>query len=190
MIRNFGTVSGITNQAQGLDIGISTGGGITGIQRGTAILAGSATSVNITISPVDLTRSIVLVQSYNHASSATTSALISIRAVINSATNILLVRNEASASHPVTYTWTVIEFASVKSLQKGQKSLALASDTVTVSSVNTSKSLMFFSYSSTGLMAGGIAPVMGSVTNATTLTFNQLGTTPTTLIEWQLIEFP
>ena len=73
----------------------------------------------------------------------------------------------------------------LKSVQRGQKELADAavSDTVTITAVDMTKAWLVFSFQGTQTTC------MGDITNSTTLTFTRSGTAAIFYIEWQVIEF-
>lgn len=165
---------------------VGGGAGIKSIQQGTGSIAAGVDSVNIPISTIDLNKSIVLVNSYNNSDGTTPSTQISLRAVITSPANIQLIR--ATPTQSAGYSWTVIEFMSVKSLQKGAKTLStIGSITVAVSAVNVSKSLLFYSHSNGSGSASAIHAVMGAITNSTTLSFSHMSAA-NPIVEWQLVE--
>ena len=77
----------------------------------------------------------------------------------------------------------------IKSIQKGQTTIAAASasNTATITSVDTDKSVLIFS--STAGTNDVTELARGVITNATTLTFTRVGTTGATIVEWQVVEY-
>ena len=126
IVRNFGTVSGITEQPTGLDFGLS-GDLIKSIQKG----VGSGT---ITVNPVDTTKSIAFL-------SVQTGGIPSAnpRIQLTNATTVTVTN-----SH-VGIEWTVIEFKKIKSIQSGTATGGSACSSV-ISAVDNSKSNIFWSY--------------------------------------------
>lgn len=161
-------------------------GNIKSIQSGIGTIANASTVANVSISAVDLTKSIVIVSSYGPTAS-TLSGSLAVRGKLTSSTNLQVTRN--NSSNNITFSWTVIEFNNVKSLQTGQKVLAATSGTVTISSITPTRAVLFFSASTAANTINDyIPPLIGTITDATTLTFNTLNTSGFT-IEWQVIEF-
>ena len=79
--------------------------------------------------------------------------------------------------------------SAIKSIQKGQTTIAAASasNTATITSVDTDKSVLIFSLTAGSNSVTGLA--RGVITNATTLTFTRVGTTGDTIVEWQVVEY-
>ena len=126
IVRNFGTVSGITEQPTGLDFGLS-GDLIKSIQKG----VGSGT---FTINPVDTTKSIAFL-------SVETGGVPSANPTIQ-LTNATTVTVTNSSPY---IEWTVIEFKKIKSIQSGTATGASGCFPV-ISAVDGSKSNLFWSY--------------------------------------------
>ena len=81
-------------------------------------------------------------------------------------------------------------FSVVKTLQRGTKVLAATSDTVTVTAVDTAKSLLLMNFECDNVaVIPGDAFVRGTLTNGTTLTFTKGTATGNSTISWQLVEF-
>lgn len=113
---------------------------IKSIQRGTSTISASNPSVNTAITSIDTTKSIIRITT--KSSSIFGASYDICKAVITSSTQLTFTRN-TSNTNSITIYWEVIEFNNVKSLQSGQSGFAVT--TVTVSAVNTSKSLLFSS---------------------------------------------
>ena len=126
IVRNFGTVSGITEQPTGLDFGLS-GDLIKSIQEGT----GSGT---ITIKPVDTTKSIAFL-SVQTGGTPTTNQTIQ----LTNATTVTVTNSNGYNE------WTVIEFKKIKSIQSGTAT-GLSDCSAVISAVDNSKSNIFWSY--------------------------------------------
>lgn len=186
MIRKFGSIAGLEMQPSGLDVGLGGGSVSKSIQRGsTLLLTGATTTINITITSVDMSKSIVIVSTIPKAGS-TQNAEIYVRGILTSSTNLQLVRNTGSGATDVS--WVVVEFNNVKSLQTGSKSISVASATVTVSAVNTSKSLLFASWTTADTTNSFEGLTNYVLTDSTTLTFTQNGFYSKS-IQWYLVEF-
>ncbi len=172
---------------RGFDVDSGT---IKSIQRGSTTME-SVSSLNITISSVDITKSIVRV---TISAANTTTSWNAVSAKITSATNIQLNRQVSWATTPRVY-WEVIEFNSVASIQSGAYTQAHSTNIdevrdVTISSVNTSKSLIFFSNQYTVANNEWGYNTLGAFFNsATVLRFTIRGQGQTIYMEWQVIEF-
>lgn len=162
------------------------GGGnlIKSIQRGTLTFP-SATITNVTISSVDLTKSIVLVTSIGDSVNP---AVGCVKGKLTSATNLALSK---ATTLTANVSWQVIEFYNVKSLQTGDYTLITAAGTVTVSAVSPTKSLLICSWESTASTSGAnYAALNYNLTNSTTITFDIINSANQGRnIHWQLIEF-
>jgi len=170
----------------------ATIGGITGtasniksIQRGNMTL--SANSSTVTIASVDLTKAIVRM-SYS-MSSGGTSGIANDCATVALTNATTLTFSVGTYYDNVNINWEVIEFNNVKTLQSGQKSTALASDSITIASINPLKAMLFYTFS--GIQTGGTMPPIFTnayIYNATTIITSQY-TTYTKVINWQVVEF-
>lgn len=187
MIRNFGA-TGITNQAQGIDLGLGGGSNIKSIQRGSTNVVGS--SVNVTISAIDITKAIARVQfSGTGGNSNGYEQNVTIK-IVNSTT--IQITPSVSSSVTKTVHWEVIELNNVKSLQQGMASVSTTavSTTVSISSVDLSKSMIFYSFSTDAGAAGSQTMVLDvSFTNSTTITISYGGYGAPGRVAWQVIEF-
>lgn len=183
MIRNFGGVTGVTNQPTGLDIGVGGGSNVKSIQRGVTTF--SAITTNATIASIDLTKSIVKISFVPLNSNGQFGI---VKAKLTSSTNLEL-KQIAFTQATVVY-WEVIEFNNVKSLQTGMISLTATTNTVTIAAVNTSKCIVFCSWDSNDVSGANIKQGHCSygLTSSTVLTVNQSDTVLHE-IEWQVIEF-
>lgn len=160
------------------------GSNIKSIQRGVASV--NSTAINIPLTSVDVTKSIVIIQVNSNGENNT--QFVAISAKLTTATNLLLSRNATSGTALVS--WQVIEFNNVKSKQTGTKITNLSSDTATITSVSTAKSILISTYITAVNVASISACFNNTVlTNSTTITFNTYNITNTTTYEWQVIEF-
>jgi len=172
---------------QGLDkfkvSGDGGGSNIKSIQRGTFTM--TATSNTITISSIDITKSVVMV-TITGATSAAYDASSSTKGVLTNPTTLTLTRQDTT--YGIVVTWVVVEFNNVKSLQTGIKYMS-ANTTVTISSVNVSKSLVFDSSdnNNTGVRSQ-IIDSRCDLINPTTLSFT-VSSGVGYNHAWQVIEF-
>lgn len=126
------------------------GASVRSIQRGKALITSTTTTLNITITEVDLNRAIVVLHQSLPNSAATDSRDYMIVADINTTTNLRL-RRFASPTLNVEVYWEVIEYNNVKSLQKALILLDAGITTpneqdVTITAVNVSKSIFNYSH--------------------------------------------
>lgn len=179
-----------------MGVGYLTGQGggssnIKSIQRGATTL--TAQSLDLTISSVDLNKSIVIMSYSDLNNSADGNSLI--RAKLTSSTNINFYLGQGY-SMPKYIEWQVIEFNNVKSIQRGDfttPSTAITTfvdkSSVTINSINVGKSLIFASfaselgYSSQYTMVGNY-----QISNTTTITLAK-GNSVQRFWHWQVVEF-
>lgn len=162
---------------------------IKSMQSGDASIATNVGGTNITIETVNLSKAIVLITESNSTSTGNPQ-YVKVRAKFTSPTNINLVREGTSSSISCEISWKVIEFNNVKSLQYGDYSLTVANSErpVTISSVNTNKSMLFFSFSSSLTSNDTIAMMCkGKILDSTTINFKS--GSATIVISWFLVEF-
>jgi hypothetical protein len=186
MIRNFGGVTGLVSQPTGLDLGVGGGSNIKSSQRGELTLGALTTTTDVTISTVDLTKSIVKisVQSPNNVNLNQWTCY----ATLTSPTNLQFVIPTASGTTGLV-SWEVIEFNNVKSLQSGLTSMTSLTMNVTISAVNLNKSILFFSNNSNAtLIATHYFTLEGLLTASTNIKFSTLFANVITA-KWYVIEF-
>lgn len=187
MIRNFGA-TGITSQPAGLDLGVGGGSNIKSIQRGSATIGAGLTYLDVTISNVDSTKTVVILNS-DITSGALSQTLV--RGVLTSNTNLRLsVGGTTSAINVVQ--WQIIEFQNIKSSQQGT-SVASASTSdilTTISSVNMAKSILFFTCDSANTTASTFVNslISLSISTPTTLAYHNPDSY-TKNVSWYVVEF-
>lgn len=186
MIRKFGGAAGIDGQPQGIDIGVG-GSNIKSIQRG--LLNVSAAISDITISNVDLSKSIVIVKAACTSFGSTAAYECVAQGFLTSGTNVRIKLGDHYSYNTVEVAWQVIEFNNVKSLQTG----FATGGTTSISAVNMSKSVVFSSEKITESGSGyDLARYfMNAVrlVTSTLLAFDRNGNATTLEIYWQVIEF-
>jgi hypothetical protein len=121
------------------------GGNIKSLQKGETSITASSSSTNITINAVDTSKAIVLI-SFFGAESVMERALV--KAEITTSTNINLSRFSSASTNPIDISWVVVEFDNVKSLQKGNFTMSASPSSISISAVDTQKTLIFVSYNS------------------------------------------
>lgn len=189
MIRKFGGAIGVDSQPLGLDIGLS-GSNIKSIQRGSFVYS-NKTTFNVTISSVDMSKSIVIVSTDSRTGSAGKNSVVG---NLTTSTNINFSTYYADASFNNYVSWQVIEFNNVKSLQRGTQALITTDTTknITISAVNDLKSIVFASVrtddnSNNYSSENSICAEITTTTNILFTRYNPFATNAT--IYWQVIEF-
>lgn len=121
------------------------GSNIKSIQRGVAnMMNGVFTDinrVNVAISAIDINKSIILLSFHGEDA---TSANSSIMAEILSATEILFSTSQ-KPSYGGLFSWQVIEFNNVKSIQRGTSVIPtdVSTENITINPINLSKSFIY-----------------------------------------------
>jgi hypothetical protein len=157
------------------------------VQRGSSFL--SSTTTNVAVNYTEPARSFPLI-SYRIFGS-TYGADDFVRAKLTSSVNLAL-SADAVGSPQGQAEWQVVEYANVTvtsgDLSFGTADLNLTAD---VAITNTSKAWLYYNYQSAGGTSANIAQklVHGTVTNATTLSFNRTKSGQTLTLTWYLLEF-
>ncbi|HEU4341099.1 MAG TPA: hypothetical protein VFU31_05965, partial [Candidatus Binatia bacterium] len=159
------------------------------VQRGVRFLTSSETSANVTLPvAVDLSRSFVFVSVAPNSSSSNRDERWTIRSQLTSSTNLELSRNESGFSLDVYWQVVQMEGASV---QRGLTTIpsGAASATVSLSSVDTSKSFLITSFRAAARLNGieSKYTARGAITNSTTLSFNRVSSSDSVDIAWEVV---
>lgn len=172
----------------------SGGSNIKSLQRGQANVYRATTdpwTKDVTISSVDLTKSIVQCGMVNFETEPYLSAnLITIEFVNPTTIRIKCEVNQLEATSVYVY-WEVIEFNNVRSKQNGEFTVGGTNEpSVSISTINPVKSLVFIKTR----MGGGVVDLNEMVTAvsnvaANSLTFMFWSDNAGRIISWQLIEF-
>lgn len=159
-------------------------------QSGIVSLSATDTFIDVNISAVNISKSILDVSCSPGNSNETTHATMAVKIEFINTNTIRLTRAKASTSTSnIIVSWIVYEFNNVKSLQRGSKTLAATTyNDVSISAVNINKSMIFISYTDTmnaTIQSSYITRYFGS---SSLITFHC--TQPTDkIINWQVIEF-
>lgn len=159
-------------------------------QSGIVSLSATDTFIDVNISAVNISKSILDVSCSPGNSNETTHATMAVKIEFINTNTIRLTRAKASTStSTINVSWIVYEFNNVKSLQRGSKTLAATTyNDVSISAVNINKSMIFISYTDTmnaTIQSSYITRYFGS---SSLITFHC--TQPTDkIINWQVIEF-
>jgi len=164
----------------------SGGNNIKSIQRGVVTLPVGTLLTNVTISTIKSSDSVVIISS--RASGNDGANELCIKAKITSSTNLELSRY-GSTVDAVSISWQVIEFTNIKSLQKGDYTFASQGEvTTTISPINTSKSIILFSFK-TAYNGSGSGYCVGKILDSTTIAFSCLTSLQSLDTHWQVVEF-
>jgi len=160
------------------------GAKIKSLQTGKSSILGRNSSVDITISSVDVAKSVVIITSTTYSSSGGNGFAY---AILVNGTTLRVLRNYGSSDVATAFTWQVIEFDDVKSIQSGVFNLSAAEATQTITTVNKAKSILFCSSSGGATAANTIA--WGWIKDNSTLEFGRQYNYGTTTIGWFIVEF-
>ncbi|WP_294742017.1 hypothetical protein [uncultured Exiguobacterium sp.] len=165
-----------------------TGKTVKSIQRGSIAPFNNTTvtTVTVPITAVDFSKSIIRI-SYNPVGTSGNTAAVYAR-LLETGNSFNLERYASTSVMSQTIYWEVIEFENVKSKQSGFN--GVSSGAATISAVDTSKCLLYFSQlninsANTGFLASEFSSAV-YLSNSTTLNF--IGSS-TSLVGWQIIEF-
>lgn len=115
-----------------------------------------------------------------------------LRADLTTTTNLQITSEVAGAATHVV-KWQVVQFDSGASVQAGSAVIDTGDTTKTaaISSIDTTKSMLVFSYkATTGTTANiGQKTISGTITNSTTLTFDRYNSGSTANVKWYVISF-
>lgn len=171
------------------------GGVIKSVQHGSVSWDENGGNTNVTITAVDMTKAIVTV--YSKGSNGFGSAGVNaVAAKITTATNINFTRGLTGGA--IAFTWQVIEYINVKSLQRGEQSVdpvvvdvgVLPDDyAVTISEINTAKSHIVNSHKTTCSSIYDSAFRMAKISSSTQISLGASSAGENTTHCWQVIEF-
>lgn len=168
----------------------SGGAAIKSVQRGSGTIALGESTTTITISSIDTTKSYVKVV-YNPSYTGTeTHDNVNTSIRITSSTQITVQRFSSSAAQSVNFNWELVEFTSGVTVQSGLTSTNSLSVGAVISSVDTSKTQLFYSFSGGGNSAILSNIYRGAITSSTAITFNiPNALTDSTTIRWQVVTY-
>ncbi len=169
------------------------------VQYGTAqITAANTDSGNVTITSVDLTKSVLFFTS--KAAPPSTRGYennYGTRGAITGATTLVFYRSTAVASSVIDIAYYVLEFTNSASVRSGTATTTTTSATGTLTSggvnVDTARTFSIASASSTDATASGLTDLLfrQTVTNSSTLTMTRQGTTTTnSTVPWFAAQLP
>lgn len=153
----------------------------------------SSTSTTQSITSVDVDKSI-LIYAGSTGNSTSSAANTQQHAVLTNGTTVTISTNSAGSAS-CQYNFFVVEFASgvlASNVQRGTTTLtAASSNTSTISSVNTSKSLLNFLHFTSSQTSANIPNVQtnAELTNSTTVTVARNSSTNNVTASWEVAEF-
>jgi hypothetical protein len=162
------------------------------VQRGLATIprnqpGGAPFNLNVALTPVDPTRSFVLISERFDEGNAGRDEIWTIRARLSSPTNLELSRNREGGADDVLVAWQVIQMQDA-TVQSGTTAITNNNTFVSVpiTAVDTSKTFVVFTRRAENGINGreGRYQVRGELTNATTLTFTRAGNSDDVDIAW------
>ena len=176
----------------GADVSVTTtdndtqtqGGGTQATQSGTATMADGRTSTTATIRSVEMTRTFLV---FSTTSDRTHPANAQVRGELTNSTTLTFTRSGTSGD--VTIKWSVVEYATGVTVQRGTTStLTGTTNNISIASVNTSKSFPIISSSQSGTTFGGSHFLKAKLTSATNLEV-AVAAAGTPVVSWQVVEF-
>ncbi|MCH8850761.1 MAG: hypothetical protein IIC89_08040, partial [Chloroflexi bacterium] len=163
---------------------------LVSVQSGTATMsagAGSPQTVNVTISSVDTSSSILF---FNRRGSSIDPGDGQIRGQLTSATNIQFFRADDTSDSDFTIQWYVAEFSSGVSVQRGTFTSVDTTGDITINGVNMASSFVLVSGSVAGTETdyGSDDYFRARLTSSTNLEIVHKSTTSNS-VDWQVVEF-
>lgn len=163
------------------------GGGIKNVITGIGSLSTGVSTITVNISEIDMSKSIVIISLFGGTD---VPAYNSARAKIISNTSIQITRF-SGASGTLGFAYQVIEFSSIKSLQRGTSAISDGVGGATITAVNMAKSILIFShsYDNTSHTASRTKNLRGRLYSSTGISFDMDYNTGVGTVEWQVVEF-
>jgi len=167
---------------------------IKSIQHGSVVPFNNTTTkiYSHTISSVDASKSIVLINYFPQSSNNDTDD-IAISAQVTGATTLSLRREGNGQACTSTVYYTVIEFENVASKQTGSEAInGNTTDTITISSVNLAKSLLIVTFRSTNSNIASLRefiPIYYFASSNSISIRNNSNYADIAIFEWQVIQF-
>jgi len=169
-----------------LSIGTQTASAavLQSVQSGTAVISDGNASSSVTISSVDLSKSF-LVFSVRHNVASPAGGHIS--GQLTSSTNIDFLR--VGTNTDVTVEWTVVQFASGVTVQRGSELLDVTTKNATLTSTDLARSFPIISHRIGGTTVSDDDFARARLTSTTNLELSAYGPRPDSVVEWQVVEY-
>lgn len=175
-----------------LGLGAGASSVIKSIQYVTSSILTSNSSRNVTITAVDTANTILLCM-FTAGGGSQPDSTWKYTAHLSSSTNIQLTRSNSSASAPDPCGIFVVEFQPgvIRSVQSGEKDLGnSASGTVTITSVNTAKSVaLYLGHRGKATDGSSNRGAIVALTDATTVTITIDDSDTNTYVRWMVVDF-
>lgn len=167
---------------------------IKSIQQIEITIGTSSNSATGAISPVDVTKSIVIYNGWRSSAAVQNPSQDYPRITLTNSTTVTAQTATTNATYTRIVCCTVVEFQPnvVKSVQTGSITSTATSATATISAVNVANSSVLFTgfnYTDTAIVNYSRCMSRISLTNSTTVTFNRQITTLSITINYTVIEF-
>ncbi|OZB90061.1 hypothetical protein CJP46_35370 [Paenibacillus sp. XY044] len=166
--------------------GTLTGGNIKSVQRGVTRFYGAGIiSIDVPVSAIDIANTVLKTDVVSDTSSP---AQAEVLGEIIDSTTIRFSINSETTTFETSARWELIEFQNLKSLQKGTIAGSGNSTTsVTISIVNTAKTITFMSYKSTNSSSSAVLKRASFVSNSSLTLYTVTGAST---INYFVVEFP
>jgi hypothetical protein len=156
------------------------------VQRNVADFASTTSQVNVDISAVDLSKSFIIIDGRVNSGTTANNVRGHFDAQFINSTRIQITRGVTGTA--AAAGWQVVEWNN-SVVQSNRVSFSATSQTVGVSAVNTSRSILFFSRSLTATGVGSNM-VMGNITSSTSIVFEKAYNVGAASVSWFLVELP
>lgn len=159
---------------------------IKSIQRGTALFGNGVISLNVNISEVLESNSIILITVTSQSSQARENTA---NADFVDSDTIVFKRDTAAGFGTTTINWQVIEFVKLKSKQSGDVSVSTNPTNVAITSVNLEKAISFMTFKSPSTLEACDRAVLGQkLTASTNLEFSSIAASSGFDVKWVVVE--
>ncbi|MCF7865842.1 hypothetical protein K9M18_00200 [Candidatus Woesearchaeota archaeon] len=158
------------------------------VQANTTTLSTSQVATTVNISSINTDKTIIIPYARANDASASNNNRGYVYATILNETQIQLNRSSTGAAASVYYQ--VIEFPETYTVRSGTLSFTTTSATDTVPQVNTSRSMLFFSYGINGDTGLDANHIRGKFNSGTQIEFNRVVNQGTAYVSWYVVEFP
>ncbi|MDH5293369.1 MAG: cadherin-like domain-containing protein, partial [Acidimicrobiia bacterium] len=153
------------------------------IQKGTATLAGGSSSVTATIAAVDPTRAFL---TFSVRGSDANPDNLWVRGTLTNATTVTFTRPGTTGT--VTIEWSVVEFASGVTVQRGSQTLTGTTTDVPISAVDLGRSFPIVSMTATGTQFSQNDFARATLTSPTNLRLS-IPEIVTNVVSWQVVTY-
>ncbi len=153
------------------------------IQKGTATIANGSSSTTATINAVDPTKTFL---TFTVGGGAPSPSSMTITGELTNATTLTFAR--VGTTGPLTIEWSVVEFASGVSVQRGSTTLGATTTDVPISSVALSRSFVLMNSRVSGSTFGSSDFPRAQLTSPTNLRLS-VESSSSNVVKWQVIQY-